>query len=142
MKKYKALSRVYLLAYLVALFGGMLFGLLLVKDNLGLAIAMMVLCLLDFAAIIVSRAMFRNHYHIFFYVSLPAFIVLTLLVIAGFSLEVIYSNQGLSATYAWTIGSLNLGLVVFIDLFYALTIRKIHHKRLVAEGIIVEDDEI
>ena len=42
MKNYKSLSRIFILSYLASLFGGMLFGLLLIKDN-GVAATFMII---------------------------------------------------------------------------------------------------
>ena len=138
MKKYVGLARVFLLSYLVVVFGGTLLALLLIKDNQGAAIAMAILAGLDLAAFIVARVIFSKYYLAFLIVSLSALLVLNGLVLGGFILEIIYTNNGLSAKYAWFISIASLVLLAVIDLFYGLGVHKIHRKRLIAEGIIQE----
>ena len=141
MKKNKRLSRAFFGSYIVWLFGALLFVLLLIKNGGALPIIACVVAGLDLAAIITARVMFKNHYHVFFILSVAAFSVLTLFCIGGFVCELLYTLEGKSAIYAWVISSLSIALVALVDYQFVTSILKIHHKRLVEEGIIEEKEE-
>lgn len=141
MKKYRALSRIYLLSYLVWAFGAVLFGLLLVKQGGALPIIAFVVIGIDLGFIIASRILFKRQYRLYFIFSIIGFSLLTICCIGGLVLEIIYTTQGIPAPYAWTISILNVLLCAVIDYFYITSTIKIHHKRLVEEGVIKEVEE-
>ena len=141
MKKYKALSRAYLLSYFIIIFCGVLFGFLFTKVNVGLALALIILAVLDLAALIVSRVFFSKHYLVFLYVGVVALGIMNVSVLGSFIIELIYTIQGFPAPYAWMVASVSLVLTAVVDLFYILAIRKIHIKKLIEQGIIEEKEE-
>ena len=141
MKRYRGLSRIFLLSYLVWAFGAVLCGLLLVKQGGALPIIAFVLVGIDLACIIVARVMFKHYYRVYFVLSIIGFSLLNVLCIGGLVLEIIYTNQGIPAPYAWVIGILNTVLCVLIDYVYIRSTMKIHHKRLVEEGVIQDVEE-
>lgn len=141
MKKHRGLARAFLISYFVAIFGGMIFGLLLVKDNLPFAIVMMCVCLADFIAIIVARNLFKRNFKAFVYTSAASFGLLNLLVLLGLILEIIFTAQGLSAPYPWLVIGVSIPLLVIVDLSYIFDLIKIRRKKLIAEGIIKEEEE-
>ena len=142
MKNYKSLSRIFILSYLTSLFGGMLFGMLLIKNNGVAATFMIILSVLDLAAIITARVFFSKNFKAYLILSASGFSILTMLVLAGFITEIIYTVNGLPAYYAWMIGIINLIFVILIDAFYVLNLLKLRHDRLVELGVIkpVEED--
>ena len=130
MKREKGLARIFVLSYFACIFGGMLFGLLLVRFSVWLGIVMMIICLLDLAVIIVARCMFKNHYKTFLILSCIGFGLLTVLVVGAYIIEIIYSANKKAATYAWVIGSINLFFVAIIDFVYVRNLRRIHIDKL------------
>lgn len=142
MKKYKGLSRVFLLSYVTVAFSGMLFGLLLVKYNPGLFYLGLGLVLLDLAAIIVARVFYSKNFKVFLFTSLGGFAFLNVLVITGFVLEVIFANNGEGAPYAWMVAIAGLVFIALIDLFYALGLRKIDYDKRVASGEIKKEEDL
>ncbi len=141
MKKNKKLSRAFFGSYFVWAFGAILFVLLLVKQPVALPIIAMVVAALILAAIIVARVMFSKNYQVFFITSVIGFSLLTLYCIGGLILEIIYTAKGIPAPYAWVISIASLLLVALVDYQYISSVLKIHHKRLVEEGIIQEKEE-
>ena len=141
MKKYKSLTRIFLLSYLVIIFCGVLFGLLLTKASVGLAIALIILAVLDFAALIVVRFLFEKHYNIYFSISVGAIGYMNLSVLGAFIIELIYTIQGNPAPYAWMVSIVSILLTAVIDIFFVLNIRKIHHKKMVELGLEQEEAE-
>ena len=141
MKKNKRLSRAFLGSYIVWVFGAVLFGFLLIKQGGALPVIAFVVAGLDLAAIITARVIFKSHYHVFFILSVIAFSVLTLYCIGGLVTEIIYTLDGKPAIYAWIISIASLLLCALVDCQYITAILKIHHRRLVEEGIIEEKEE-
>ena len=141
MKRYKWLSRIFVLSYFVWAFGAVLFGLLLVKQGGPLPIIAFILVGIDLGLIIGARATFKHYYRVYFGLSLSGFSLLNLACIGGLVLEIIYTSQGIPAPYAWVIGILNVVLCAVIDYVYIKSTLKIHHKRLVEEGVIKEVEE-
>lgn len=141
MKIYRGLSRVFVLSYLVWAFGAVLFGLLLVKQGTVPTVLAFVGLALDLAAIIVARCMFKNHYRVYFVLSIIGFSLLNVACIGALIIEILYTMQGIPAPYAWVIGVLNVVLCLLIDYIYITSTMKIHHKRLVEAGIIQDVEE-
>lgn len=141
MKKYKALSRIFLLSYLIVVFSAVLFAFLLVKFSTPLAIVFIFLAAADLAAFIVARVMFEKHYNIFFYISIAALGYLNLAILGGFILEFVYTLQGTPAPYAWMISIAGILLIAVVDTFYILSLRKIHHKKMVELGLETPETE-
>lgn len=139
--KNKNLGRAFLLSYLVAIFAGMVFGLLLVKANLALAIVLMIVALLDLGGIIAARVLFKNYFQLFIYFSLASFGLLNVLTLAGFVTEMIFTIMGQPAPYAWFVSSLGLALLVVIDLSYYFGVKKIKRSKLIEAGVIKEFEE-
>lgn len=141
MKKYKALSRIFVLSYFTWLFGAILFGLLLFKNGGALPYVILGVAVIDLAAIIVARCMFKSHYTVFLILSIIGFGILNVFCVGALVTEIIFTNQGIPAPYAWAIAIINVIFCIIIDIFYIRSLRKIHHKRLVEEGIIKEEEE-
>lgn len=141
MKKYKALSRIFLLSYFIIIFCGVLFGFLLVKASIPLAIVLIILAALDFIALIVVRFLFVKHYNLFFIISTAAFGYMNLSVLCSFIIELVYTIQGTPAPYAWMVSILSILLTAVVDIFYVLSIQKIHHKKMVELGLEKEKEE-
>ena len=141
MKRYKGLSRIFVLSYFVWAFGAVLCGLLLVKQGGALPILAFCLAGVDLACIIVARVLFKQHYHVYFTLSIVGLALLNVLCIGGLIIEIVYTTQGIPAPYAWVFGILNVLLCAFIDYIYVKSTLKIHHKRLVEEGVIQETEE-
>ena len=141
MKRYKALSRVMFAGYLLAIFAGVLFGLMLTRYNAALSIVFMALSVLDLAALIVAKHLFVKSYRSFFIISVAALAYLNIVVIGLFIIECALTAQGLPASYAWMIASISLVLLALVDIFYPLSINKIYHKKLIEEGVLEPDPE-
>lgn len=141
MKKYKALSRIFLLSYLILIFCGILFGFLLTKFSVPLAIVFIALAVADFAALIVAKHLFNKHYNVYFTMSVICLGYMNLSVLGSFLLEVIFTAQGNPAPYAWMISIISILLTVVVDVFFVLSIKKIHHKKMVELGLEEEEKE-
>lgn len=141
MKKHKGLSRIFIMSYFVIIFCGVLFGLLLVKYNLALALVIIGLEVLDLAAFITSKHLFSSHYLAFFIISLVALSFLNISVIGALVLESILTASGEPAPYAWMIIIIAIGFMAIIDYVYPTSLAKIHHKRLIEEGVIEPEAE-
>lgn len=141
MKKYKALSRIFILSYLVLIFCGVLFGFLLMKPNMVFGIIICCIMLADWINLIVAKHLFKSHYLTFFIMSVVGLSLLNISVVGSFILELVYTCNGKPATYAWMIVSIAIAFTFLIDFFYVKSIRAIHHKKLVEEGIIEEEKE-
>ena len=141
MKKYKALSRIFLLSYLVAIFCAVLFGGLLTKYSVPVALVFIALAAVDLGFLIAARALFAKHYKLFFYFSIGAIGYLNIAVLGAFILEAIFTAQGQSAPYAWMISIISIVFMTVIDIFYVLSLKKIHHKKMVELGLEEEEAE-
>ena len=137
----KRLSRSFVISYFVWTFGALLCGLLLVKKGGALPIIAFVLAGIDLGLIIAARAVYKKHYFLFFIFSIIGFAILNVLVIGGLILEIVYTTQGIPATYAWVIACLNTALLLLVDYLYIFELIKNNHKRLVQAGVIAETEE-
>ena len=66
---------------------------------------------------------------------------MNLSVLGSFLLEVIFTAQGNPAPYAWMISIISILLTVVVDVFFVLSIKKIHHKKMVELGLEEEEKE-
>lgn len=141
MKKYKALSRVFLLSYIHLIFCGILFGAMLVKYNVVLSIVTMSIMVATWIEMIVAKHLFSKHYLAFFIMSLIGIALVNISFIGTFIIELTLTINKQYAPYPWMILGIGFLFVPIIDIFFPLSLKKIHHKRLVEEGIIVEKVE-
>ena len=141
MKKYKALSRVFLLSYIHLIFCGILFGAMLVMFNVALALTVIGIMVATWIEMIVAKHLFANHYLAFFIMSLIGIALVNISFIGLFVIELTLTINGKYAPYPWMILGFGFAFVPLIDIFFPLSLKKIHHKRLVEEGIIVEKVE-
>ena len=141
MKKYRALSRIFLLSYLVLIFCGVLFGFLLVKSNLAVALVLIGLAVVDWAALITAKHLFNRHYQAFLIISVIGIAYVNIASLGALIIEIIYTAQGLPAHYAWMISIISVLFCVVIDIYYVLSIKAIHHKKMVEQGLVEEEKE-
>ena len=141
MKKYKALSRVFLLSYLIIIFCGVLFGLLLVKPNVALGIVFISIMVLDWINLIVAKHLFTDHRKAFLIMSHIGIGLMTLSVIGSLVLESIYTSQGEPAPYAWMIVGISIVLTALVDFYYVRSLLKIRRLELIESGQLVEREE-
>lgn len=141
MRRYKALSRIFLLSYLELIFCGVLFGMMLVKWNVVLSIVCISLMGATWIEMIVAKHLFAKHYLAFFIMSIIGISLVNISFLGTFIIELTLTLNNQYAPYPWMILGFNFLFVPLIDIFFVLTIKKIHHKRLVEEGIIVEKAE-
>lgn len=142
MKKYKALSRIFILSYIQIIFCGVLFGLMLVKFNVYLSIVSTGIMIATWIEMIVAKHLFKSHYLAFFIMSIIGIALIDISFIGTFVIELMLTINNQYAPYPWMILGFSFAFVPLINIFYFLTIKKIHYKRLVEEGLIIEKEVV
>jgi len=117
MKKNRALSRCYLGAYIVWLFGAILAPLVLNYWGAAISIICVIFVCITLAALITSHVFYSKLPQAYAPVSFVGHGLNTVLVIAGFIGEILLTTMGKAAPYAWMIAPIALALLIPIDIF-------------------------
>ena len=117
MKKNRALSRSYIGAYFVWTFGAVLASLVLNAWGAAPSIIAIIVAFVGVAALISSHVFYSTTKQAYVPVSFAGHAINTVLVIVAFIAEIILTQQGKPATYAWVISIICLLGLIPIDIF-------------------------
>ena len=129
-KKNISLARAYLAFYIIFIFTAAIPVLLSFKIAPALSIVFIVLEALCLGGVITSNVFYDKGDNKKYYISsIASFGAFDVFFLYGFILEIVYSAQGQSASYAWMINIISLIALGLIDLFVAFGIERLVHPR-------------
>ena len=129
-KRNISMARAYLAFYILFAFSGAIAPLLCFKISGALSIILIVIDCLALGGLIASHVFYNKEMNKALYISaISSVAVFDLMILFGFILEIVYTIQGNSATYAWVMSIVSIIAFALISFFIGLGLYRVKHPK-------------
>ena len=129
-KRTISMARAYLAFYILFVFSGAIAPVLAFKYSGALSIILIVLDFIALGGLIASNVFYNKENNKLLYIfAISSLSLFDAIIVLGFILELVFTIQGQSATYAWVMSVLSIIAFAIISFFIALGLYRVKHPK-------------